>query len=214
MIGAWNRTSREKLYEELGWESIGLHLWSRRLILSCKFVYNITPDRIGYPITKLQALYSLRRPDIIGQINTRTTNFMSSFHPHCLSEWNKLHPDIRSTPSLSIFKTKLLKCIRPAPQLIYGIHNPEGLAILTQMRVSLRKLNFHKFRLTFRVTVKPLCPANDGLRIQNISCCTAILIRCLGQIFSTVVVQHCYPMGFPLAQMKFYSDICYMATRV
>ena len=87
----------------------------------------------------------------------------NSFYPHYLAEWNKLDPDIRSSPSLSIFKTKLFKCIRPAPKLMHGIHNPEGLAILTQQRVGLSKLNFHKFTHNFRDTVNPLCPANDGI---------------------------------------------------
>ena len=90
-------------------------------------------------------------------------SFKNSVYPHCLSEWNKLDPDIRSSPLLSIFKTTLLKCIRHAPKLIYSIHNPEGLAILTQLRVGLSKLNFHKFRHNFKDAVNPLCPANNGV---------------------------------------------------
>ena len=71
--------------------------------------------------------------------------------------------DIRSSPSLSIFITKLLKFIQPAPKLIYSIHNPEGLAIVTQLQVGLCKLNFHEFRHNFKDVVNPLCPANDGV---------------------------------------------------
>lgn len=33
VTGAWKGTSREKLYEELGWESLSLRRWSRRLVL-------------------------------------------------------------------------------------------------------------------------------------------------------------------------------------
>ena len=57
----------------------------------------------------------------------------------------------------------MLKCIRPAPKLVYGIHDPEGFAILTQLRVGLRELNFNKFRHNFKDEVNPLCPANDGV---------------------------------------------------
>ena len=90
MTGAWSETSRKKLYEELGWEFLSLRLWSRRLILFYKFVYDITPDYTRYPIPKLQqAVYSLRRPDITGQIDTRTMSFKISVCPHCLFEWNK-----------------------------------------------------------------------------------------------------------------------------
>ena len=98
-------------------------------------------------------------------INTRTMSFKTNFYPYCLSEWKKLDADIGSSPSISIFKTKLLKCIRPAPNLIYSINNPEGLAILTQLLAGLSKLNFHKFRDNIKDAVNPMFPVNDGARI-------------------------------------------------
>ena len=30
ITGAWRGTSREKLYDELGWESLNLRRWSKR----------------------------------------------------------------------------------------------------------------------------------------------------------------------------------------
>ena len=164
VTGAWKGTSREKLYEELGWESLSQRRWSRPLVLFYKIVNNITPDYTRYPIPQLpQAMYSFRNADVIGQISSRTTRFKASFYPDCLSEWNTLDQEVRLSPSLSIFKTKLSKLIRPTPKLVYGIHDSKRLAILTQLRVGLSKLNFHKFRHNFRDTVNPLCPANDGV---------------------------------------------------
>ena len=58
---------------------------------------------------------------------------------------------------------------QPGPQIwppskpVYGIHDPKGLAILTQLRVGLSKLNFHKFRHNFRDTIDPMCPAKYGV---------------------------------------------------
>ena len=109
-------------------------------------------------------MYSFRKADVIGQIRARTTRFKTSFYPDCLSEWNKVDPEIRLSPSLNIFKTKLSKLIRSTPKLVYGIRDPKGLAILTQSRVGLSKLNFHGFGHNFRDTVNPLCPTNDGGR--------------------------------------------------
>ena len=37
------------------------------------------------------------------------------------------------------------------------------LSILTQLRVGLSKLNFHKFKHNFRETLAHLCPINDGI---------------------------------------------------
>ena len=53
--------------------------------------------------------------------------------------------------------------IRPPPTPVYSIHDLKGLAILTQLRVGLSKLNLHKFRHNFRDTLNPLFPSNDGV---------------------------------------------------
>ena len=37
------------------------------------------------------------------------------------------------------------------------------LSHLTQLRVGLSKLNFHKFKHNFRDTIKPMCLSNDGI---------------------------------------------------
>ena len=52
---------------------------------------------------------------------------------------------------------------RPPANSVYGIHNPKGIAYLTQLRVGLSRLNFHKFRHNFKDTINPMCPINDGI---------------------------------------------------
>ena len=89
--------------------------------------------------------------------------FKSRFYPHCLSEWNDFDPGIRLATSVAIFKKKLLSIIRPPMRSIYGIHDLKGLSYLTQLRVDLSKLNFHKFKHNCRDTINPMCPTNDGM---------------------------------------------------
>ena len=96
-------------------------------------------------------------------MKARTEKFQSSFYPNCTSEWNKLDPEIRLAPSLAVFKTKLLSKIRPPAKPVFGIHDPTGLSYLSQIRVGLGRLNFHKFKHNFRDTVNPMCPTNDGI---------------------------------------------------
>ena len=107
--------------------------------------------------------YSFRKEDVVGQIRARTSKLKSSFYTHCISQWNKLDPNITSLSSLSNLKMKLLKRIRPLPKRVYNIYDPIRLAILTQLRVGLSTLNSHKFRHNFRETINPLCPSNDGI---------------------------------------------------
>ena len=125
ITGTWRGTSREKLYAELGWESLSGRRWSRRLTLFYKIINNLTPVYTKDPIPPLQQFqYSLRNQDVIGRIKARTEKFKSSFYPHCLSEWNELDSEIRLAPSVAVFKKKLLSIIRPPVNL--------SLAFMTQ----------------------------------------------------------------------------------
>ena len=164
VTGTWRGTSRANLYAELGWESLNLRRWCRRLTLLYKILNNLTPSYMIEPIPPLrQSNYTLRNPDVIGRIMARTEKFKSSFYPSCLTEWNELDPEIRLAPSVTVFKKKLLSIIRPPAKSVFGIHDPMGLSHLTQLRVGLSKLNFHKFRHDFKDTVNPMCPTNDGV---------------------------------------------------
>ena len=164
VTGAWKGTSRQKIYDELGWESLNFRRWSRRLVLFYKIINNLTPDYTRSPVPQLQESdYSLRRRAAVGQIRARTERFKSSFYPNCLSEWEKLDPEIRQSCSVNVFKKRLLAMIRPPSKKIYNIHDPKGLSILTQLHVGLSMLNFHKFKHNFSDTLNPLCPINDGI---------------------------------------------------
>ena len=164
MTGAWKGTSRDNLYDELGWESLNFRRWSRRLSLFYKIVNNLTPDYTRHPLPNPQeATYELRRRTVIGQVFARTKGFKFSFYPNCLLEWDRLDQDIRQSNSLAIFKRRLFSIIRPPAKSVFGIKNPRGLSILTQLRVGLSRLNFHTFMYKFSYTTNHLCPINDGV---------------------------------------------------
>ena len=152
------------MYTELGLESLSSRRWSRRLTLFYKFVNNLAPKYTLDPIPPPhRSQYYLRNQSVIEQLNARTEKFKLSFYPNCLSEWNKLEPELRLAPSIAVFKKKILSIIRPPAKSVYGIHDPKGLSYLTQLRVGLSKLNFHKFKHNFRDTINPMCPTSDGI---------------------------------------------------
>ena len=52
---------------------------------------------------------------VIGHIKNRTEEFLSSFYPVCISEWNKIDPEIRLDSSVAVFNKAPLKntsCLR------------------------------------------------------------------------------------------------------
>ena len=164
VTGAWREKSREKLYNELGWESLSSRSWSRRLMLLYKFINNLTPDYTRDLIPPLhENMYPFWNPSVVGQIKARTEKFKSNLYPHSLYEWNKLDPEIRESFSVSVLKKKLFSDIRPPANSVYGIHNPKGIAFLTQLRMGLSKLNLRKFKHNFKDTINPMCPVNDGI---------------------------------------------------
>ena len=89
VAGAWKGTSRDKLCDELGWESLSLRRWSRRLILLYKIVNNLTSDCKGHPIPHLQESNCDLHRRAIGQICTRTQGIKF------LSQLLILDPEIR-----------------------------------------------------------------------------------------------------------------------
>ena len=168
VTGAWRGTSRDKLYNELGWESLDNRRWYRRLTLFYKITKNLTPDYTRDPIPPLhQSVYSLRNQQVIGQLRPRRERFKSSFYPSCLMEWNKFSHLIWASPTVASFKSKLLVLIRPTAKSVYGIHDPVGLSYLTQLRVSLSRLKFHRFRHNFGDTIDAMCPSNDCIKNEE-----------------------------------------------
>ena len=103
----WRGISREKLYTELGWESLSSRRWSKRLTLFCKLVNNLAHKYTLDPIPpRHNSQYYLRNKGVIGQLNASTEQFKLSFYPNCLSEWNKLEPELKLAHSIAFFKKK------------------------------------------------------------------------------------------------------------
>ena len=67
----------------------------------------------------------------LGELGARTEKFQSAFYPHCLSDWNKLDPEVRTAPSVAVFKSKLLSKIRSPAKSVFGIHDPKGLSYVS-----------------------------------------------------------------------------------
>ena len=117
--GKWKGTSREKFYKnKLGWESLNLRRWNRRIVLFFKIVNNLTPEKKAANSTA-STIYRLRRQATIGQIRTITTSFVSSFYPNCLSEWNKLDSEIRQLLTLACLKRSFIHSLVPYPTSLH-----------------------------------------------------------------------------------------------
>ena len=83
--------------------------------------------------------------------------FKNSYFPSTIIEWKKLDSNSRNSEKLQIFKSKILRFIRPTANSIFGCHNPIGVKLLTRLRLGLSHLCEHKFKHSFEDTLIPLC---------------------------------------------------------
>ena len=163
--GAWRGTNTIKLYNELGWESLNDRRSIRRLCQFYKIYNNLTPLYMKTPIPPLKNYSHLRINKPLHEIRCRTCKYSNSFYPDSVSLWNDTNDDIRNSTSLSKFKSNLLSTLRPKPRTFFGIHNPEGIRIIFQLRVGLSQLKYHKKRHKFQDTPSDIC--NCGLEAED-----------------------------------------------
>ena len=85
--GCWQGTSRKKLYDELGWESLSNRRWARGLVIFYKIHNVLTPSYLAEHIPKRNELdISLRNRNVNTPL-TRTEWYNNSFVPYTIKAW-------------------------------------------------------------------------------------------------------------------------------
>ena len=173
ITGTIKGSSRERLYQELGLESLSDRRWYRRLVYYFNIVSRKSPAYLCSLLPAKQQSYDPLRSNLFRNFTSHTNFYKNSFFPYCTSEWNKLGPNLRNSNSVAILKKNLLAFVRPKQCNIYNIVDPSGLKLLTRFRVNLSHLREHKFRHNFLNTLNQLCSCS--LEIEST---THYLLRC------------------------------------
>ena len=166
ILGAIRGSSMEKVYQELGLESLQSRRWMRKLCLFYKIYREKSPNYLFETIPSNNRFYALRNPENVPMLRTNHNFFKNSFFPSVIIEWNKLDLEIRNSESLLTFKNKILSFIRPSSNSIYGINNALGVKYLSRLRLGLSHLREHKSKHGFLDTVDPYC--NCGQDVESI----------------------------------------------
>ena len=154
ITGAIRGTSRKKLYQELGLESLKDRRWLRWLcylhkVLSIKlpaYLYELIPPIINYC-----------NPGCYRALYCTADLFQNSFSPFSFNKWNKLDPDIRNLDSHKMFCKKLFNFIRNSEKSIFNIYNPQRSKLPSRLRLGFSHLCKHRFWYKFADTVNLLC---------------------------------------------------------
>ena len=178
ITGATRGTSTEKIYQEIGLESLKSRRWFRKLCHVYKIFNEKTPSYLSKLIPNFNRVRNTRLSYNIPPIKVRHDCFKNSFFSSAISEWNKFDLNFRNSSSLSTFKKKLLNFIRPSANSIFNNHNPLGIKLLTRLHLGLSHLHGHKFRHCFQDTLNLLCECSKDIEstIHFFLHCTNFLI--------------------------------------
>ena len=103
LSGAIRGFSREKIYQELGLESLQRRHWFRKLSLFNKtFKENKPASLLNLKLTKIPS-YNTRNTNEITLFPTKHNFFKNSFLRSTVIEWKKLDPHLWSAVSLNVF---------------------------------------------------------------------------------------------------------------
>ena len=99
-------SSREKLYYELGSETLHQRRWYRKICCFYKILKSQSPKYV-YSIIPIHSMsYRTRQCNKIPAINVKHDFFKKTFFPSTIIEWNKLDWKIKNSKSIETFKKK------------------------------------------------------------------------------------------------------------
>ena len=131
---------------------------------SSDYLFRLIPQRRSSCIT--------RKSDEIPLFKTNHNFYKNLFFPSTTIEGNDLDHDLRNSEICTLFRSIILKFIRPSSNSLYSCQNIIGIKLIT-MRLGLSHLREHKFKHSFRDTLNPLC--NCGMDVES---STHFLLQC------------------------------------
>ena len=153
-------TSKEKLYQELEFETMKESRWFRKLCCFNKILNNQSPAYLNSLLFPPNRHYKTGNSSKIRQMFYRTETFSNSFVTQTIREWNRLDTSICLAPSYSVFHKALLDFIRPTANSTFGTNDVSALKLLTRLCVGFSHLREHTFKHNFQDTLNPFCPCS------------------------------------------------------
>ena len=160
--GATKLVSLQKLYDEIGWETLETRRRKHKLVLFYKMFYNLSPlylSSLVPPLVQNASRYSLRNANNVQTVVSHTNQYFHSFLPSAIREWNTLSEDIRNVDTVESFKRRINQDMITIPKHFYT--GSRQLQILhTRLRTGCSSLNNDVFLKN--IVDSPLCACMSG----------------------------------------------------
>ena len=125
----------------------------------------MSPKYLSDIIPSTTRRYSSRNANNIPLVRVDNNYFMNTFFPSTVTKWNKLSLSIRKSTNLNIFKSRLIRFVKPLENSVFICHNPIGIKYLPRIKLEFSHLCYHKFKHGFLDAIDPLCSCST--RIEN-----------------------------------------------
>lgn len=159
--GATKLCSIEKLFAELGWETLQERRTKHKLVIFYKIVNGLTPEYLADllpPLVGENNPYSLRNANDIQSIRARTNLFFNSFFPSTIRAWNSLPQDIKDATTVAAFKHRLDRNRRTPPNY-YNAGCRTGQILHARLRMECSSLNSHLY--SKHIVPSPSCVCGE-----------------------------------------------------
>ena len=143
ITGATKLCSIEKLFADLGWESLQKRRNKHKLVIFYKILHGIAPTYLSDivpPLIQDTTTYNLQNAGNIQNYRVHTNLFSNSFFPSTVRAWNDLPNDIKDARSVGSFKYKINKNLRSPPNF-YNAGTCKGQILQARLRMECSSLN-------------------------------------------------------------------------
>ena len=164
ITGGIRGTSKEKLYQDIGLQSLQLRRWYRKLGMFYKIFKSKSPQYLFKLIPEKTSSYVTRNAENIPLFNIKHNFYKNSFFPSSIIEWNNLDPKLCNSENFGIFKNNILRFIRPKPNSFFNSCNLQWIRLITRLRLELSYLRELKFKYNFRNCLNPLCSCGSVIK--------------------------------------------------
>ena len=121
ITGAIRGTSKEKIYQELSFESLKCRRWFRKLCFFFKILRNKSSDYLFRIVPQRRSSCITRNSDEIPLLKIRHNFHKNLFFPSTTTEWINLYQDLRNSESYTLFRSSILKSIRLSPNSLTAV---------------------------------------------------------------------------------------------
>ena len=143
VTGCTQLVSLTSLYHELGWSTLESRRKLHKLILFYKMINNLVPSYLSSLVTPRigeTSRYLLRNSNNMQNVFARTQLYYNSFLPSTVRAWNELPDNVRSLPSLNLFK-KAINGTVTLPPKHFTFGNRREQVLHTRLRTGCSALN-------------------------------------------------------------------------